>query len=103
MTDKTRTNDGAGRVLRVLKALRGHSLTGLTNGDLAKALGESPANINRYLNTLIAEGMATKLDTGRFALSVAVLQIAQAHANEMANAQSRINEINQRVLAGASR
>lgn len=103
MNDKTRTNDGASRVLRVLKALRGHSLTGLTNGDLAKALGESPANINRYLNTLIAEGMATKLDTGRFALSVAVLQIAQAHANEMANAQSRINEINQRVLAGASR
>ena len=90
-------------MLRVLKALRGHSLTGLSNGDLAKALGESPATINRCLNTLIVEGMATKLDTGRFALSVAVLQIAQAHANEMANAQSRINEINQRVLAGASR
>ena len=103
MTDKTRTSDSGGRVLRVLKALRGHSLTGLSTGDLAKALGESPATINRCLNTLIAEGMATKLDTGRFALSVAVLQIAQAHANEMANAQSRINEINQRVLAGASR
>jgi hypothetical protein len=45
--------------------------------------------------------MATRLDTGRFALSIATLQIAQAHAEEMARAQNRINEINQRVLAGA--
>lgn len=103
MNDKTRTSATGGRVLRVFKALRGHSLTGLSNGDLAKALGESPATINRCMNTLIAEGMATKLDTGRFALSIAVLQIAQAHANEMAMAQGRINEINQRVLAGATR
>ena len=103
MTDKTRTSDSGGRVLRVLKALRGQTLTGLSNGELAKALDESPATINRCLNTLIAEGMATRLDTGRFALSVAMLQIAQAHANEMANAQSRITEINQRVLAGSNR
>lgn len=100
-TDKTRTSDSGGRVLRVLKALRGHSITGLANGELAKALGESPATINRCLNTLIAEGMAVKFDTGRYALSVAVLQIAQAHAEEVARMQNRINEINQRVLAGA--
>lgn len=99
----TRTSDSGARVLRVLKALRGHSLTGLSNGELAKALGESPATINRCLNTLIAEGLATRLETGRYAMSVAVLQIAQAHANEMAYAQQRINEINQRVLAGAGR
>ncbi len=98
-----RTSDSGARVLRVLKALKGYSLTGISNGDLAKGLGESPANINRALNTLIAEGLAVKLDNGRFAPSVALLQIAQAHANEMAQAQQRINEINQRVLAGASR
>jgi len=99
--DKTRTSDSGGRVLRVLKALRGHSIIGLANGELAKALGESPSTINRCLNTLIAEGMAVQLDTGRYALSVAVLQIAQAHAEEVARMQNRINEINQRVLAGA--
>lgn len=103
MNDKTRTSDSGGRVLRVLKALKGHSLTGLSNGELAKGLGESPATINRCLNTLIEEGLATKLDTGRFAPGIALLQVAQAHANEMANAQNRINEINQRVLAGAGR
>lgn len=101
--NKPRTNDTALRVLRVLKALKGHSLHGLSNGELAKALDESPANITRYLATLVDSGLATKLDTGRYAPGIALLQIAQAHANEMANAQNRINEINQRVLAGASR
>lgn len=101
--NKPRTNDTALRVLRVLKALKGHSLMGLSNGELAKALDESPANITRYLTTLVDSGLATKLDTGRYAPGIALLQIAQAHANEMANAQNRINEINQRVLAGASR
>lgn len=98
-----RTSDSGARILRVLKALKGHALSGISNGDLARGLGESPANINRALNTLIAEGLAVKLDNGRFAPSVGLLQIAQAHANEMANAQARINEINQRVLAGAGR
>ena len=98
-----RTSDTGARILRVLKALKGHSLDGLSNGDLAKGLGESAPNINRALNTLIAEGLAVKLDNGRFAPSIALLQIAQAHANEMVAAQHRINEINQRVLAGASR
>lgn len=101
--NKSRTNDTALRVLRVLKALKGHSLHGLSNGELAKALEESPANITRYLTTLVEAGLATKLDTGRYAPGIALLQIAQAHANEMANAQNRINEINQRVLAGAGR
>ncbi|WP_435609871.1 helix-turn-helix domain-containing protein [Pseudomonas knackmussii] len=103
MSTEPRVNETALRVLRVLKALKGHSLHGLSNGELAKALEESPANITRYLTTLVEAGLATKLDTGRYAPGIALLQIAQAHANEMANAQNRINEINQRVLAGAGR
>lgn len=98
---KGRVSESAIKVLRVMKALKGRTISGLSNGELAKALDESPATINRCLNTLIAEGLATKRDDGRFALSVAMLQIAVAHANEMTTAQSRIDEINQRVLAGA--
>lgn len=97
----TRVSESAIKVLRVLKALKGHSLHGLSNGDLAKGLGEAPATINRALNTLVSEGFAVKLDTGRYAPGIALLQISQAHANEMANAQQRITEINQRVAAGA--
>lgn len=98
-----RTNDSATRVLRALSALQGHSLDGLSNSDLAKGLGESPANVTRYMATLIAVGWAVKLDNGRFAPGMKALQFAQAHANEMAGMQNRINEINQRVLAGSSR
>lgn len=98
---KGRTTESGAKVLRVLGALKGYSISGLSNGDLAKALGESPSTINRILNTLVAEGYALRFDNGRYALSVKLLQIAQAHANEVIRAQDRINELNQRVLAGA--
>ncbi|HEI9912400.1 TPA: helix-turn-helix domain-containing protein, partial [Pseudomonas aeruginosa] len=79
MTEK-RVNETALRVLRVLIALKGHTLTGLSNGEVAKALGESPANITRYMQTLIEAGLAERREDGRFAHSVSMLQIAQAHA-----------------------
>ncbi|WP_339665833.1 helix-turn-helix domain-containing protein [uncultured Pseudomonas sp.] len=103
MNDKTRTSESGARVLRVMKALKGHTLNGLSNGELAKALGETPATINRCINTLIAEGLASQLDTGRFAPGMQLLQIAQATANELDSAQARIREINQRMLAGAGK
>lgn len=98
MTTK-RTNESAQRVLRALKALRGHTLTGLSNAELAKALGESPANITRYMDTLIEAGFATRLDTGRFAPSIGFLQYAMATAEELNRGAARINEIQARISA----
>lgn len=98
---KPNISSSGSRILRVLKALRGHTLDGVSNGELASALQDSPANINRALNTLIEEGMAVRLDNGRFAPGMQLLQIAVAHNNEIAHAQGRINEINQRVIAGS--
>jgi DNA-binding IclR family transcriptional regulator len=97
---KANVSSSGSRILRVLKALRGHAER-VSNGELASALGESPANINRALNTLIEEGLALKLENGRFAPGVQLLQIAMAHNNEMSRAQGRIDELNQRVLAGS--
>ncbi|MDE4029510.1 helix-turn-helix domain-containing protein, partial [Glaesserella parasuis] len=58
------------RALRILKALKGRTLTGLSNKELADRLNESPVNITRSLQALIAEGLVVKLEeTGRFALS----------------------------------
>ncbi|MBL4838409.1 MAG: helix-turn-helix domain-containing protein [Kordiimonadaceae bacterium] len=94
-----RTSNSGGRVLRVMAALQGRTLSGVSNGELAKALGESTATINRCCNTLIAEGYAQKLDNGNFCLSIKLLQIAQAHSTEFARMQDRMGEINQRVLA----
>ena len=73
---KVNISSSGTRILRVLKALRGHALNGVSNGELASALGESPANINRALNTLIEEGLAMKLENGRFAPGIQLLQIA---------------------------
>ena len=98
---KVNISSSGTRILRVLKALRGHALNGVSNGELASALGESPANINRALNTLIEERLAMKLENGRFAPGIQLLQIAMAHSHGMARAQDRINEINQRVISGS--
>jgi len=62
---------------------------------------DSPSNITRAVQTLIEEGLAVKLDNGRFAHSVAILQIAQAHAEHIARLQGRMQEINQRIAAGS--
>lgn len=102
MSDNTRTSSSAAKCLRVLFALSGHSLIGVSNSELARGLKESPSTINRCLNTLIAEGAAVKLDTGRFALSVRVLQIATRHTQEFSRHTERMAEINQRILAGAN-
>lgn len=96
------STSSARRALRVLKALKGHTITGLANKDIAEGLGESPVNISRALAELEAEGLATKLDNGRWAHSVAMLQIATAHTTHMANLQDRMTEINRRVAVGAA-
>ncbi|MFJ5239512.1 helix-turn-helix domain-containing protein [Pseudomonas sp. B21-056] len=97
----SRTVSAAARVLRVLKALKGHTVTGLSNTELAHLTQDSPSNITRAMQTLIEEGLAVKLDNGRFAHSVGVLQIAQAHAEHMARLTNRMQEINQRIAAGS--
>ena len=96
-----RTVSAAARVLRVLKASKGHTVTGLSNSELAFLTQDSPSNITRAMQTLIEEGLAVKLDNGRFAHSVGVLQIAQAHAEHMVRLTGRMQEINQRIAAGS--
>ncbi len=91
------TVKSAEKVLKVLKALRGHSLQGVSNQDLAKQLSESPAQIHRALQTLIAEGLAKQEENGHFTLGTAVVQIAKAHDSEMQRAKDRIAEIEQRT------
>lgn len=89
------------RILRVLAALKGHSLTGLSNGDIAAATGESAPNVTRALATLVAEGYAVKLDSGRYAHSIRMLQIAQAHHDHIHRMTERAAEMQQRIGAGA--
>lgn len=91
------TVKSASKVLKALKALRGHSLQGVSNQELAKQLDESPAQIHRQLQTLVAEGLAKQEEDGTYTLGIAVVQIAKAHDSEMERAKARIAEIEQRT------
>jgi DNA-binding IclR family transcriptional regulator len=98
---KTDTISSARRALRVLKMLKGHTMTGISNKELIAGLGMNAVNVSRALSDLEAEGLATKLENGRWAHSVAMLQIATAHSSHMANLADRMSEINRRVAVGA--
>jgi DNA-binding IclR family transcriptional regulator len=87
--------------LRVLKLLRGHTLNGLSNQQLSQASGLPPSAITRTMQALIDEGLVDRGEDGRFRFSIAMLQIASAHAAEMDRAQQRITELNHRIAVGA--
>ena len=89
------------RLLKVLKALKGQAITGLSNKEIADTLGLSPTDVSRDLEDLIEEGLAIKLDNGRFAHCVQMIQIAQAYATQIARIQGQITEMNQRIAAGS--
>lgn len=89
------------RLLKVLKALKGQAVTGISNKDIADVLGLSPVDVSRDLEDLIEEGLAIKLDNGRFAHSVQMIQIAQAYATQISRIQGQITEMNQRIAAGS--
>lgn len=91
------TVKGAEKVLKVLKALRGHSLQGISNRDLAEKLDESPSQITRALQTLVSEGLAKKDENDLYTLGTSVVQIAKSHLAEIERAKARIAEIEQRT------
>jgi DNA-binding IclR family transcriptional regulator len=92
-------SSAAQRLLQVISALKGHSLQGLTNGELARLLKETPVNISRTLKVLGDAGMVTSLSGGRYVLGPTLLQIALAHLEEIQRAQSKLNEMGAGVLA----
>ncbi|MDO9758731.1 MarR family transcriptional regulator [Glaesserella parasuis] len=89
------------RALRILKALKGRSLTGLTNKELAEAINDTPVNVSRALTLLEDEGFVQRLDTGAYALSVQCLQIAVTYHRELQKQREHIDLIDQRVQAGS--
>lgn len=103
MSEKGRTTESGAKVLKVLIALSSHVLNGLSNGELAKGLKESPSTINRCLNTLIEEGLVIKHEDGRFALSIKAAQLWLRCFEEIEREGNRQAEIKQRIFAGSHR
>lgn len=97
MRTNNMTVKSAEKVLKVLKALRGYSLQGISNRDLAEKLNESPSQITRALQTLVSEGFAKKEENDLYTLGTAIVQIAKSHFTEVERAKARIAEIEQRT------
>ncbi|PAV01836.1 hypothetical protein CBG25_14420 [Arsenophonus sp. ENCA] len=89
----------ARRVLRILKALKGHGTDGLSNGDLARLLKENPTNISRTLPLMIEEGMIEKRPTGHYALGQEFLLIAMAYLDASDRSQVKLTELKQRCFS----
>ena len=90
------TVKAAEKVLKLLKTLSGYSLQGASNQELAERLDESPAQIHRQLQTLVAEGLA-KEENGRFTIGVAMIKMAKTDLAEVERAKARLAEIEQRT------
>lgn len=88
--------------LDLLALLPGHALQGLSNKELAAASGLSPPQVSRYIDVLVTKGLATRLETGRYAPGSRLLGMAVAHADELADASQRLHEIKQRVASVAA-
>lgn len=96
-------NSAVRRVCRMLQVLKGHSVEGLALAEITKALGEqNPSTVMRTLDTLADESLVIKLDTGRWALSILMLQIAAATESEISRKSLRLTELKQRIAAGAA-
>ena len=96
------TINSALKVLQVWEALKGHTITGLSNTEIVAATGQSAPNVSRALNTLVEGGYVIRYESGRYAHGLKTLQIAQAHANHMQQIRARADELDQRIAAGAN-
>jgi DNA-binding IclR family transcriptional regulator len=85
------------RVCLILRVLAGHTVNGLSNGEIAKAIQDSPSNVTQTVAKLVQQGMVDAAAVeGRFRLGPALVQVAVQHQAEMEHAQRTLNEIKQR-------
>ena len=89
------------RTLRILNVLKGKTLSGLSNTEIAAATKIPAPTVTRILAVMVEENFAMQLDNGRYALSVRMLGIAQSHANEIERSQTKISELSHRVQAAS--
>lgn len=86
------------RAAKTLRVLAGHTVYGLTPGEIAKAVDEGvQSNITRTLAHLSHVGFVEETKTpGRWRLGPMLIRIALAHQSEMAEAERLLEEIKQR-------
>lgn len=87
--------------LRILNLLLRHFAHGLTNAEIAKAVGISAPLAYRHVAALEAEGMAERIpETSRIRPSIRLAQAAMSIAKSLDDAQRRMAEIASRIHTG---
>ncbi len=87
---------------KIVELLAGRFFDGVSNKELAQALGTHPVNICRDLEVLAEIGYVKKLENGRWALTARPLGIMQAYTQQYETLQTRMNETTRSIMAYAS-
>lgn len=96
------TIDAAAKALRVARLLASRPVLGVSNLEVAKALGITASNVTRLLSTLVAEGWALKGEDGRYTPTIQFLAMNAACSAELERTMARTTEIRQRIGAAAN-
>jgi len=86
------TNAATRRSHRIIEILARHGLDGTSNRALAAAIGTSPPNISRDIQTLADIGYVRKTETGRYALTPKVLEILREYGQACSAAHDKIEQ-----------
>jgi len=90
------------KVFTVLDVLWRNFATGYTPGELAQASGLAPADITRYVATLIEAGYAERIpETNRIRVAVAIARKALQVMQSLDAAERRIAETRVRLFTTA--
>ncbi|HEX9391503.1 MAG TPA: ECF-type sigma factor [Usitatibacteraceae bacterium] len=90
-------NEGQQRILELARLLAGNEFAGLTNVEIAKAMGISAPMVHRDLWNLEKAGYAEQIpETGRWRLGPRLMQIATAFSVHVNRQRAVIDQIEQR-------
>lgn len=102
MTREKESNAAVRRSHKIVELLAARFFDGMTNKELADAVGTSAVNVCRDLATLEAIGYARKQENGRWALTSRPLAVMQSYTNHSQNLQNRMAETSRNIFSGAA-
>ena len=97
------SNAAVRRSWRIFDLLSGRYFDGMSNKELAEAVGTSAVNISRDLATLESIGMAHRMDNGRWGLTSRAIVPSQRFAQQYETISHRMAEAHRSIMAGAAR
>lgn len=102
MTEKKKLTQ-LGRAFLLIETLAPYVVTGLSVTDLSTATGIPAPSVCRDMDSLAAEGMAQKLESGRWALTARLLRAYRAYDIALRNQQQRQDDFKRNIETGAYR